>query len=87
MLYCPYYIEKEIMNNPDKYYMKPPTEEDKKEIKDKLKIEDYRLQFFSLKTLGFNDSKEITSSLLNTIIFYIHLFDIFIFSIYLILNI
>ena len=33
MLYCPYYIEKEIMNNPDKYYMKPPTEEDKKEIK------------------------------------------------------
>ncbi len=50
------------MNNPDKYYMKPPTEEDKKEIKDKLKIEDYRFQFFSLKTLGFNDSKEITSS-------------------------
>ena len=32
MLYCPYYIEKEIMNNPDKYYM-APTEEDKKEIK------------------------------------------------------
>ena len=33
MLYCPYYIEKEIMNNPDKYYMKPPSEEDKKGIK------------------------------------------------------
>ena len=33
MLYCPYYIEEEIMDNPDKYYMKPPTEEDKKEIK------------------------------------------------------
>ena len=32
MLYCPYYIEKEIMNNPDKYYM-APTEDDKKEIK------------------------------------------------------
>ena len=32
MLYCPYYIGKEIMNNPDKYYM-APTEEDKKEIK------------------------------------------------------
>ena len=32
MLYCPYYIEEEIMNNPDKYYM-APTEEDKKEIK------------------------------------------------------
>ena len=31
-----YYILRangEIMNNPDKYYMKPPTEEDKKEIK------------------------------------------------------
>ena len=33
MLYCPYYIGKEIMNNPDKYYMEPPTEEDKKGIK------------------------------------------------------
>ena len=32
-LYCPYNIKKEIMNNPDKYYMKPPTEEDKKGIK------------------------------------------------------
>ena len=32
MLYCPYYIGKEIMNNPDKYYM-APTEDDKKEIK------------------------------------------------------
>ena len=32
MLYCPDYIGKEIMNNPDKYYM-APTEEDKKEIK------------------------------------------------------
>ena len=31
-----YYILRangEIMNNPDKYYMKPPTEEDKKGIK------------------------------------------------------
>ena len=33
MLYCPDYIGKEIMNNPDKYYMEPPTEEDKKGIK------------------------------------------------------
>jgi len=32
-LYCPYNIKKEIMNNPDKYYMEPPTEEDKKGIK------------------------------------------------------
>ena len=32
-LECPYNIKEEIMNNPDKYYMKPPTEEDKKEIK------------------------------------------------------
>ena len=32
-LYCPYNIRGEIMNNPDKYYMKPPTEEDKKGIK------------------------------------------------------
>ena len=32
MLYCPDYIGKEIMNNPDKYYM-APTEDDKKEIK------------------------------------------------------
>ena len=32
-LKCPYNIKEEIMNNPDKYYMKPPTEEDKKEIK------------------------------------------------------
>ena len=31
-LYCPYNIKKEIMNNPDKYYM-APTEEDKKGIK------------------------------------------------------
>ena len=31
-LYCPYNIKEEIMNNPDKYYMEPPTE-DKKEIK------------------------------------------------------
>ncbi len=31
-LYCPYNIKKEIMNNPDKYYM-APTEEDKKRIK------------------------------------------------------
>ena len=26
-------IKEEIMNNPDKYYMAPPTEEDKKGIK------------------------------------------------------
>ena len=32
-LTCPYNIKEEIMNNPDKYYMAPPTEEDKKEIK------------------------------------------------------
>ena len=32
-LICPDNIIKEIRNNPDKYYMKPPTEEDKKEIK------------------------------------------------------
>ena len=32
-LYCPYNITEEIMNNPDKYYMEPPSEEDKKEIK------------------------------------------------------
>ena len=32
-LYCPYNIKEEIMNNPDKYYMEPPSEEDKKEIK------------------------------------------------------
>ena len=32
-LYCPYNIKEEIMNNPDKYYMEPPTEEDKKGIK------------------------------------------------------
>ena len=32
MLYCPYNIKEEIMNNPDKYYM-APTEDDKKEIK------------------------------------------------------
>ena len=32
-LYCPYNIKEEIMNNPDKYYMKSPTEEDKKGIK------------------------------------------------------
>ena len=31
-LYCPYNIKEEIMNNPDKYYMEPPTEEDKKGI-------------------------------------------------------
>ena len=29
-LNCPCNIKEEIMNNPDKYYMKPPTEEDKK---------------------------------------------------------
>ena len=32
-LNCPYNIKEEIMNNPDKYYMEPPTEEDKKGIK------------------------------------------------------
>ena len=32
-LYCPYNIKEEIMNNPDKYYMVPPTEEEKKEMK------------------------------------------------------
>ena len=32
-LKCPYNIKEEIMNNPDKYYMKPPTEENKKGIK------------------------------------------------------
>ena len=32
-LCCPYNIKKEIMNNPNKYYMEPPTEEDKKGIK------------------------------------------------------
>ena len=32
-LYCPYNIKEEIMNNPDKYYMEPPTEENKKGIK------------------------------------------------------
>ena len=32
-LNCPCNIKEEIMNNPDKYYMKPPTEEDKKGIK------------------------------------------------------
>ena len=32
-LECPYNIKEEIMNNPDKYYMEPPSEEDKKEIK------------------------------------------------------
>ena len=32
-LICPYNIKEEIMNNPDKYYMEPPTEEDKKGIK------------------------------------------------------
>ena len=32
-LYCPYNIKEEIMNNPDKYYMEPPSEEDKKGIK------------------------------------------------------
>ena len=42
-LICPDNIIKEIRNNPDKYYMAPPSEEDKK---GKLKIEDYRLQFF-----------------------------------------
>ena len=45
-LICPDNIIKEIRNNPDKYYMAPPSEEDKKGIKNKLKIEDYRLQFF-----------------------------------------
>ena len=32
-LYCPYNIKEEIMHNPDKYYMVPPTEENKKEMK------------------------------------------------------
>ncbi len=32
-LICPDNIIKEIRNNPDKYYMAPPSEEDKKEIK------------------------------------------------------
>ena len=32
-LNCPYNIKEEIMNNPNKYYMEPPTEEDKKGIK------------------------------------------------------
>ena len=32
-LKCPYNIKEKIMNNPDKYYMEPPTEEDKKGIK------------------------------------------------------
>ena len=32
-LWCPDFIKEEIMNNPDKYYMKPPTEEEKKRIK------------------------------------------------------
>ncbi len=32
-LICPDNIIKEIRNNPDKYYMEPPTEEDKKGIK------------------------------------------------------
>ena len=32
-LYCPYNIKKEIMNNPNKYYMEPPSEEDKKGMK------------------------------------------------------
>ncbi len=32
-LYCPYNIKEEIMNNPDKYYMEPPSEEDKKGMK------------------------------------------------------
>ena len=33
ILECPYNIREEIMNNPNKYYMEPPTEEDKKGIK------------------------------------------------------
>ncbi|UKI27264.1 MAG: hypothetical protein L6V91_00930 [Bacilli bacterium] len=44
-LYCPYNIKEEIMNNPDKYYMEPPTEEDKKRNK-KINLK--------LKTIGFN---------------------------------
>ena len=32
-LICPDNIIKEIRNNPDKYYMEPPSEEDKKGIK------------------------------------------------------
>ena len=32
-LKCPYNIKEEIMNNPNKYYMEPPTEEDKKGMK------------------------------------------------------
>ena len=32
-LNCPYNIKEEIMNNPNKYYMEPPAEEDKKGIK------------------------------------------------------
>ena len=32
-LYCPYNIKEEIMNNPDKYYMKPPMDEEKKGMK------------------------------------------------------
>lgn len=32
-LYCSYNIKEEIMNNPDKYYMEPSTEEDNKRIK------------------------------------------------------
>ena len=32
-LWCPYNIKEEIMNNPDKYYMASPTEEDKKGMK------------------------------------------------------
>ena len=32
-LICPHNIKEEIMNNPDKYYMEPPSEEDKKGIK------------------------------------------------------
>ncbi len=46
-------------------------------IKDKLKIEDYRLQFFSLKTLGFNDSEETIGSELiiyNCLLFILLLF-------------
>ena len=33
ILECPYNIREEIMNNPNKYYTEPPTEEDKKGIK------------------------------------------------------
>ena len=32
-LKCPYNIKEEIMNNPNKYYIAPPTEEDKKGMK------------------------------------------------------